>query len=68
MGKSAGMDGSSRPPAERRIQRAEGYRWILVNGVVTFKDGVCTQATPGKLLRLNRWSEAEQQGRLASAG
>ncbi len=52
----------------RRIQRAEGYRWIFVNGVVTFKDGVCTQATPGKLLRLNRWSEAEQQGRLASAG
>ena len=38
----------------RRIQRAEGYRWILVNGVVTFKDGECTQATPGQLLRLNK--------------
>ena len=38
----------------RRIQRAVGYRWILVNGVVTFNDGECTQATPGQLLRLNK--------------
>lgn len=35
----------------RRVQRAEGYRYIMVNGEVTFRDGVCTQATPGKLLR-----------------
>jgi N-acyl-D-amino-acid deacylase len=35
----------------RRVQRAEGYRYILVNGEVTFKDGECTGATPGKLLR-----------------
>lgn len=35
----------------RRVQRAEGYRWILVNGRVTFADGVCTGATPGQLLR-----------------
>ena len=35
----------------RRVQRAEGYRHILVNGAVTFTDGECTQATPGKLLR-----------------
>jgi N-acyl-D-aspartate/D-glutamate deacylase len=35
----------------RRIQRAEGYRYTLVNGEVTFADGVCTGATPGKLLR-----------------
>ena len=42
----------------RRIQRAEGYRWTLVNGVVTFEDGVCTGATPGDLIRLNRWSRA----------
>ena len=35
----------------RRVQKAEGYRQILVNGVVTFEDGQCTQATPGKLLR-----------------
>ena len=32
----------------RRIQRAEGYRWILVNGEITFADGECTMATPGR--------------------
>ena len=35
----------------RRVQRAEGYRWILVNGEVTFEDGEATGATPGQLLR-----------------
>lgn len=35
----------------RRIQRAKGYHAIMVNGEVTFEDGVCTGATPGKLLR-----------------
>lgn len=35
----------------RRVQKAEGYRWILVNGEVTFCDGEATGATPGKLLR-----------------
>ena len=35
----------------RRVQRAEGYRWTLVNGEITFEDGRCTGATPGKLLR-----------------
>ncbi len=38
----------------RRIQKAEGYRWIMVNGTVTFEDGVCTNETPGQLLRLNQ--------------
>ena len=38
----------------RRVQRAEGYRWILVNGEVTFEDSECTGATPGKLLRHGR--------------
>ncbi|MCZ6893233.1 MAG: amidohydrolase family protein [Gammaproteobacteria bacterium] len=50
----------------RRIQRAEGYRWILVNGVVTFKDGECTGATPGRLLRLNRLGEQETGARAAA--
>jgi N-acyl-D-aspartate/D-glutamate deacylase len=36
------------------VQRAEGYRWTLVNGQVTFADGQCTEATPGKLLRHGR--------------
>jgi len=35
----------------RRIRRAEGYRYILVNGQVTFEDGKCTGRTPGALLR-----------------
>lgn len=48
----------------RRIQRAEGYRWIMVNGKVTFKDGQCTGATPGQLLRLGR---VGQTGSAASA-
>ena len=51
----------------RRIQRAEGYRWIIVNGVVTFKDGVCTNATPGQLLRLDSWHQNKQM-LAASAG
>jgi N-acyl-D-amino-acid deacylase len=35
----------------RRVQRAEGYKWIIVNGQVTFENDRCTGATPGKLLR-----------------
>jgi N-acyl-D-aspartate/D-glutamate deacylase len=35
----------------RCIQRAEGYRYTLVNGEVTFENGQCTGATPGRLLR-----------------
>jgi N-acyl-D-amino-acid deacylase len=38
----------------RRVQRAKGYRHILVNGEETFTDGECTGATPGKLLRHGR--------------
>jgi len=35
----------------RRVQRPQGYRSIIVNGVETFDEGNCTGATPGKLLR-----------------
>jgi N-acyl-D-aspartate/D-glutamate deacylase len=35
----------------RRVQKAEGYRWVLVNGQVTFEDGKCSGATAGRLLR-----------------
>jgi len=38
----------------RRVQRAQGYRWILVNGEITFENDVCTGATPGRLLRHGR--------------
>jgi N-acyl-D-aspartate/D-glutamate deacylase len=36
----------------RRVQRCEGYRWIMVNGQPIFEEGKCTDATPGKLLRM----------------
>ena len=43
------------PANEWRLARkAEGYRWTLVNGEVTFDDGECTGATPGVLLRHGR--------------
>ncbi|HZP44201.1 MAG TPA: amidohydrolase family protein [Candidatus Binataceae bacterium] len=35
----------------RRVQRAEGYHTIMVNGEVIFEDGKSTGATPGRLLR-----------------
>jgi N-acyl-D-aspartate/D-glutamate deacylase len=35
----------------RRVQRARGYRYIMVNGEVTFVDGQPTKLTPGLLLR-----------------
>ncbi|HVN89855.1 MAG TPA: amidohydrolase family protein [Candidatus Binataceae bacterium] len=35
----------------RRVQKADGYRSIIVNGEETFHDGECTNATPGRLLR-----------------
>jgi len=38
----------------RRVRWAEGYRYTLVNGEITFEDGVATGAHPGKLLRHGR--------------
>ena len=35
----------------RRVQKADGYRYTIVNGEVTFEDGVCSGALPGKVLR-----------------
>lgn len=35
----------------RRVQRAEGYRWVLVNGEVTIEDDKETHTYPGRLLR-----------------
>ena len=35
----------------RLVQKATGYERIIVNGVTTFIDGECTDATPGQLLR-----------------
>ncbi len=38
----------------RRVQRSKGYKATIVNGEVTFLDGECTGATPGRLLRHGR--------------
>ena len=38
----------------RRIQKAKGYRYTMVNGEVTFEDGEPTGAFPGRLLRNGR--------------
>jgi N-acyl-D-amino-acid deacylase len=38
----------------RRINWAEGINYTLVNGVVTFVEGECTGATPGRFLRQGR--------------
>ena len=35
----------------RLVQRPRGYRWIMVNGEVSFEDGKDTEAYPGKLVR-----------------
>ena len=43
------------PPNQRQhLQHAEGYHWILVNGMITFEDRCCAGATPSKLLRRGR--------------
>jgi len=50
----------------RRIQKAVGYRYIMVNGEVTFEDGACTGNTPGKLLR-HGTAEAAASGAVAAS-
>ena len=35
----------------RRVQRAEGYKAVVLNGEITFEDGRETGALPGRLLR-----------------
>jgi hypothetical protein len=32
------------------VQGADGYRYIMVAGEITFVDGECTGATPGAVL------------------
>jgi N-acyl-D-amino-acid deacylase len=35
----------------RRVQKADGYKYTIVNGQVTFEGERCTGATPGQVLR-----------------
>ena len=48
----------------RRIQRAKGYRYVLVNGEITIKDDEQTQNYSGRLLRSER---PPSTGRLVAA-
>src|SRR3984893_10008332 len=46
----------------RRVQRARGYRYIMVNGEVTFVDGDSAKATPGLVLRHGRgWNQSQMR-------
>jgi N-acyl-D-amino-acid deacylase len=46
----------------RRVQRARGYRYIMVNGEVTFVDGQSTELTPGLLLRYGSgWNKPQMR-------
>jgi len=45
----------------RRIQRAKGYRYILVNGEVTIQDDKETNAYSGKLLRYGGKAPAQRK-------
>ena len=51
----------------RRVRRADGYRFIMVNGQVTFEDGKCTHATPGRLLRFGEANGHQAKERSAEA-
>ena len=42
----------------RLIQRAEGYKFTILSGEITFQDGVPTEAMPGKLIRGSRVAPA----------
>ncbi len=41
----------------RRIQKAQGYLYTIVNGQITFEDGKCTGALSGKVLRSYNMTE-----------
>jgi N-acyl-D-amino-acid deacylase len=41
----------------RRVQKAEGFRYTIVNGVITFEGQQCTGALPGKVLRSYNMTE-----------
>ena len=51
----------------RRVQRAQGYRWVMVNGTITFEDDECTGATPGQLLLNRRIFSARESAARESA-
>ena len=52
----------------RRVQRAEGYRYVLVNGEVTIRDDRETGACSGRLLRHGDGAAREEPGPALAAG
>ena len=36
---------------KRLVQRVDGYKYTIVSGKVTYKDGISTGELPGKLIR-----------------
>ncbi len=54
------------PAGGRRLtQKAEGYIATIVNGAITYRNGVATQALPGRLQRGNGIGQAGATGRIA---
>lgn len=39
----------------RFVQKSVGYRKIIINGVTTWEDGVCTGALPGRVMRTSAY-------------
>ena len=52
----------------RRVQRAEGYRYVLVNGEVTIRDDEETGTSPGRLLRHGDGAPNEDRVSALAAG
>ena len=52
----------------RRVQRAEGYRYVLVNGEVTIRDDEETGTCPGRLLRHGDGAASEDPVSSLAAG
>ncbi len=57
-------------PADGRhlVQRADGYRYTIVAGEVTYRDGVATGALPGRLVRGARDAQGVPAIHRAAAG
>jgi len=43
---------------KRLIERAVGYRAIIVNGVMTFENDTCTGKLPGRVVRTSAYQPA----------
>jgi N-acyl-D-amino-acid deacylase len=57
------------PAGGRRLmQAAEGYRYAIVSGRITYRDGAATDALPGRLVRGARPAPALLPDGAASAG